>query len=458
MSNITPTPPTIKRTPEQERKVVEILQEFTTDELRNIYSRFCDPNFNAALSFAEYSKNWKKNDKLFKKKQSKERLVGIETNPGPTLAQKAKRANKRMLAKVRKTAKKAELSALAKPFVKGSGSHPSRLHNKGAVHPALRAYTASLTDPWFAPSVRLGWGTFIPTSLRTAWLRTTQVGAAGETAFCATGTPVTGVGAGNTSFLEIITSPLATNTLVGQPTTQFSATNVSALSSVVQTARVVSGAMRVIVRFPATALRGTLTAGFMADDTRTNFMGATFNGINSLYQSRTVSTSTAGELVVEVQYRPTDSTSFDFSNYVNTVGLLAADPISRFYVVGTGWPALGWSIEVNQIVHYETLSGLDAAGEDDEDAASLAVSGLTMEMAGRAAAQAGQPVVTTAFVLDAMDRALTNASNSQFGGPAAGSRRTKIDDSSSSSIGHMDATAPLDPQTPGRTFVLVEQK
>lgn len=377
----------------------------------------------------------------------KPRLVGVETNPGPTPKRVVKKTDK--IVKVIKTKRPQR-------------QLPKIRTVERAATGKLNNYIKALTNPWYAPPVRLGWGTFVPTTLRASWLRYTLTPGALQTAFCISATPTIGAGAGMTSFSENFISTVGTNTLAASTIASSGSYNNGVLAAVAQTGRVVSGALRVCVRYPATALRGNLVGGFLADDSGTNFRAVTFDNLSSQFQSRTVSSSTAGELVVEVQYRPSDLTSFDMNGtLMNTGGASLATILPRCYVVGTGWSPSTFSIEINQIFHYETLAGLDAGGEDEEDGNSLAAAGHTMDEAGQASAKAGQPVITSGLLIDAIDSAISTIAGSRMGRGTRSRGKLAFEPSVSSpqTIGMMNADEPLDPRSREQTprYVLVNR-
>jgi hypothetical protein len=73
-------------------------------------------------------------------------------------------------------------------------------------------------------------------------------------------------------------------------------------------------------------------------------------------------------------------------------------------------------MEVNTIAHYETLCGLDGAGDDEDGGDSLSAGGLTMDQAGAAAANAGAPVVTSELAIAAIDSFVSNLRSSGLRG------------------------------------------
>jgi hypothetical protein len=178
-------------------------------------------------------------------------------------------------------------------------------------------------------------------------------------------------------------------------------------------------ALRVTVRYPATSMRGNLFAAYVPDDSGTNFVNQSFNGLLNLFAACSAVASAAGEITIEVQYRPMDSSAFIFTS-LPTSSFPASSDFPQLYVVGTGWPTTttstgGFSYEVNQIAHYECLSGFDGAGEDSDSGNSLASNGYTTDQVGQAAAKAGQPVITSGWAVEALDSALSNIARARGG-------------------------------------------
>jgi hypothetical protein len=96
-------------------------------------------------------------------------------------------------------------------------------------------------------------------------------------------------------------------------------------------------------------------------------------------------------------------------------------PLPQLIVAGTGWPtgAATYSIEVQLICHFECLAGLTQGGNDIDDG-ELPVDPLTIDQAARAAANAGDPVLTSQIIADSIDSFAANIDRfARFGrGPA----------------------------------------
>jgi hypothetical protein len=270
----------------------------------------------------------------------------------------------------------------------------------------LNAYLRLLSDPWYASPVRLGWGTFIPTSVRQGWLRNLVTPNATSTCFCVVSTPAIASSATLPCFSNYYDAALGT-TAVSSSVSQlaFPATNATTLAVTADSARAIAGALRLTVRYPATSIRGSLYGLFVPDDTRATFLTGTYNYFINLFATRTAQSVAGGEISCEVQYRPADVSSFQFGSGMvsNPAAGSASVGVPQLIIIGVGWPAAGFSVSWDVIWHYETLGGFDSAGEDVNDGGTLAANGVTMEAAGAASANSGPAVITDAALLGKID-------------------------------------------------------
>jgi hypothetical protein len=373
-------------------------------------------------------------------------LVGIELNPGPK--SKKLRAIARQLAQLQLVTQRVPAIRRNKKKKKNvSGRQNMQRLNEKAGSATLEGYVSALQNPFFASPVRLGFGTFVPTSLRAGWFRTSATANALSTCFAVRATPTFTTGNTTTcsSGYGMAWETTTGTVLIGASTATYNqaAVNSAALASVIQTARLVSMALRVTVRYPATAMRGNLFGAFIPDDSGTNFAAQSFNGLCNLFASCSAVASAAGEITIEVQYRPMDASAFIFTS-LPTSSYTAATDFPQLYVCGTGWPlgtAGGFSYEVNQISHYESLSGFDGAGEDADGGNTLASNGFTTDQVGQAASKAGQPVVTSGWAVEALDSALSNISRARSGRGRLGRALT-----SDVGVGISNSAAVLDSQ------------
>lgn len=286
------------------------------------------------------------------------------------------------------------------------------------------AYVNALRRPFFSPAPKLGFGTLVPTSVRSAWQRGSVSSIDGSFASCSSwmvvNTPITGASnagifSNTTGYLTTVGVPNSGSPFNGATTAGSSgvfnsgAQNGAVLAGLVNSSRVISGALRVTVRYPLTAARGIVYAGFIPDASR--FALGTFNAATlcAMPFMKMCSSNAAGELTCEVQYRPSE-----ISDYIFDAGWCANTPASsasampQLIVVGMAW--LGtYSIDISVITHYECLAGL-TQGASDQDDSSLPNDVLTMEQAARAAITAGPSVLTTQSITDSIDSFTSNIS------------------------------------------------
>lgn len=355
-------------------------------------------------------------------------LVGVEPNPGPR-SSNPKTTSKSTKARPRRRARGVILA--------GGGTATSSQQiirvGRAPTNSSVQSYLRVLRDPWFAPPIRLGFGSFIPTSIRSTWNNVSIAPTSTATCFVYIGTPAIGQGipATNLGYGQYYNTTSPDVPLTGVPSTPYPAANHVAFGAAVDTCRVIAGAVRVTVRYAATSVRGSLWVGYMADDSSFAVLSKTFTALTNVYSMRRCHSTAGGEIGGESQYRPSDSSSFNFDatlalDATGAVG--AASSIPQLIVVGTGWAAGSFSLDVNQIFHYECLSGLDAGG-DDAGGDSLAATGATLDQVGHASASLGEPVITSVAGMDAVDMAysglthamrLTNGSYRGNIAPSAG--------------------------------------
>lgn len=306
----------------------------------------------------------------------------------------------------------------------GSTSSPQVVARIGRapVNATLMAYKRSLLDPWYAPPVKLGFGTFTPSSIRSSWRNYSFTPAATATSFAIVATPYIGIGQGTgtaltkPSYLWIGSSSNATDLLSAATGSTFTysinASNAASVQNYADSGRVVSAALRVTVRYAATAVRGSLAIGYAGNDQTVALAGRTYTTLSDLFSSRRCSSTSGGEIAGEVQYRPLDPTSFEFNtNYmINGNGIIDSNAvIPQLYVVGTGWVAGSFQADVSVIFHYETLSGLDV-GADDADINTLAATGATIDSLAAELSTMGEPLVTNNAELTSLDLAVRGLS------------------------------------------------
>jgi hypothetical protein len=303
---------------------------------------------------------------------------------------------------------------------------PRRRHNnkhRGGGG-SVGKYIQCLESPFSKPALKLGFGNFGPSTVRSAFNRFTYSNSATATDALIVSTPNFTLGGGtlsNVGFLTAVQSATPATSWTGASVTinRVGATNATMLNSVIQSARLISMGMRVTVRYAATSVRGQLLAAFLPDETASNLFATSSNGLQGLACFKPAYSNAAGEISVEVQYRPIDASSFAFSGATlttATAGLSFAIP--QLVVVLAGWPAAAgsYTVEINTIAHYETLCGLDGAGDDEDGGDSLSASGLTIDQAGAAAEKAGAPIITSELAIAAIDSFISTLRSSGLRG------------------------------------------
>jgi hypothetical protein len=345
---------------------------------------------------------------------------GIESNPGPP---------KRKLEVVVKTSNKRQ-KVVHNPLGK-KRSHPSSgqrrkhrvnfntmpLQSRNTVqsaHPTINNYISTLMDPWFCPPVKLGFGTFSASSLRTCYRKGAFTVGNNATDF-AIGLNLNQITTNNACFPTVSQGawvnfsdfPNANSQIgYGNDKASFATANSTTIVSTSDSYRTISSALRVTIRYAATALRGMLAGLYVPDDTPSALAGMTVSQVIGLNNSRLATSSAGGEITIEVQYRPIDSSSYQF---ISLVGQGVTVPQPQLVVVGTGWLTNTYAIEYEIIQHIETLSGLDTGGDDSGSTGdSLASTGVTIDQAGQAAITSAPTVITSSAMLDSINLAISN--------------------------------------------------
>jgi len=276
----------------------------------------------------------------------------------------------------------------------------------------LSKYISTLCDPWSFGPVRLGWGTFSPTGLHTAFLRVRGTPIANQMVFKMNPLFYTAASVGQYNGFCSVFQPVGAGTAlntVGVPITQFGSQNYAYLASVIQSARVVSAAMRVTAAYPATSARPNLTGLCIGREVPLNVYSQSVTTLQSFNASRWAQSNSAGNVGIEVQYRPLDPEDYIFYNAGN-VPINQAENNNMIVTLSDIPANCYWTLEI--IVHYETISGLDGPGDDAlNETDTMSMSGVTMDMAGSLAARE-QPVIPSITAIEMLDRGLETAANS----------------------------------------------
>jgi len=352
------------------------------------------------------------------------RLVGIETNPGPPRKEVVMVSTSAPPPSTRRSGgRRRQRRRRGK---RSSGAHGV---NQTPVNASLAAYRRVLIDPFFAPPIKLGFGTFVPTSIRSAWVNYSPAVGNTDTNFVIIATPFTNVAsnAGTTysapSFIQYTgaTSSATSVSMSGNTFNGTAAQNQSSFASMVDTSRVIAGALRFNVRYAATTLRGSLFAFYVGDDSQTALGTKTYANLSSVYAARRCTSSASGEIGGEVQYRPVDPSSFSMVPNWSASSFGSSTNIPQLVIVGVGWTAGTFQIEISSLFHYETLSGLDVSA-DDADINTLAANGVTIDQLGASMSNAGEPVITDLANLTAVDLAIQGLANADHARHGRGAR------------------------------------
>jgi hypothetical protein len=287
---------------------------------------------------------------------------GIEPNPGPP---KNKTVVKEVV--VRNPPKKKKSKGRARNRVKPRSRGP------------LDVYRETLLNPFFAPVPRLGIGTMVPTSIMCPFLRGQLTIGVTATCFAVMTQPCpTGILQFNTNTNpNLVTDIQNTGTILD-------ASNRAQVIAMAQSARIISGALRVTVRYAPTTLPGSIFLVSVNADSATNVGLTTYNQLAALRCAERCVANTDNTVQGEVSFRPYDTTSFEFyTNYVSNSRYPVGATSSALLVVGTGWSANQFQVDYDVIWNFETMSGIDGAGDDVASLADVA-DGVTAESLLRA--------------------------------------------------------------------------
>jgi hypothetical protein len=358
--------------------------------------------------------------KLFTTPTPSPRLVGIELNPGPSKASSSSSRKPAVSINVtevkRSPGKSRKRAGGARPAKNnGGGAHvaagfqPPRfkttITEKLTRAPGMDTYLDALTHPFTAPQPRLGFGCFVGSMKYTGWYENPTLTMGAFTHFAVAVVPSI-----HSNAIRVYTAGTSGTTLAASTITPLTVTNQSSLATFSQSSRIISSELRVKVRTPATSLPGSLGGFFLPDETVNNLEALTYAQLTQNQKYYPFS-SEGPNIGGAVQYRPIDATSFEFSaEYANAGALTATNALPQMVVIGTGWAASSFAVEMTLVVNFETLGGLDQSGQGDFEP-SLVTSGLTVDMVGDKLAFAGPPVVPSISAIEMLDHGLTHAQN-----------------------------------------------
>lgn len=289
------------------------------------------------------------------------RLVGIETNPGPGRG------------------KRAATSVVAIVPAKSSRAPRKRRNGGGRSSGGsglLELYKRSLLNAFMASPPRISYNTFGRVGTDVLWSRNLGVAiGGGATSFAAIFQPYTNIatagafGTGAPSWLKIVGDVNPDTTLAASANQTIKAPqNTAVFNTVSDTHRCVTASVRVTVRYPMTAAPGRLFAVSMLESD--NLLSAqTFNSVAALDASKPISFDGSGVAILQGNWRPQNGFAFEFST--TTGAFLTATNFSKMVIVGLGWTAGQFSLDVDAIAHVEYNSGVLAGGDSSDSATSL---------------------------------------------------------------------------------------
>jgi len=261
---------------------------------------------------------------------------------GPKTKAQTKRANQRAR---RRRQPRAVDARLANPTtgVKSKRRPARGLRNNASANAITSDYLSTLNNPFEYPGVRMGFGCLIPTQLTMAYVKGTLSPNA-DGSFRIVGVPwnsASGSFNGSVGF----TSVTGVNTA---PTyLPLVSANLTQMVANFNLARVISGGVRVSVKYPATSTPGILNC-FTSSNSSSAATATTNQAGLSLPQAKL-----SGSDGAQVLYRPTDTNDTEFGSLVASGGGLLAS--SQLYVDGIGYPT-GSTVYYEIVYHLEVYS------------------------------------------------------------------------------------------------------
>lgn len=270
-------------------------------------------------------------------------------------------------------------------------------------------YIATLTDPWEHEGVYLGYDTFIPTLLASAYRR-------GNFTVNADGTFAMYMVPSATGMVNINTSGAA-----GTTWSAANATNLAAITAQGQESRVVSGGLRVMCLFPETSAPGVLFAGVDVASSGTQLVTYTPN-ILANASNATLGLGSKGARGIIL---PLDPDSYTF--FVNPIVGYSASNIPNSSVItmtGFGFPA-GTLVWYESILNLELLPGNGSATIGiDASTDTLPLSLCSFFPSPSALFQQIRSAIGPSTVMDGVDNLLSAANAAGY--QAAGRARTAL--------------------------------
>lgn len=325
------------------------------------------------------------------------RLVGVETNPGPTRRRAALVVVPRRTLTRPRTRRRRQAMASA-----ATQSGPARNF--------LQAYANTLNNPFEYPGVPLGYDCFLPTTQVSGYNRGTFA-VSSDGSFSLVVFPSAG------AFFQ------SDNSTVTTPHTGAFGTpaNFSAIQNAIDESRVVSCGLRCFVTFPATSASGVIYSGTAPDLNISQYQAFDTQTMASLPGSR-IGIGTEG---AQVHTRPYDNASFEFfAGNTNGFNSTSIPYHTSGYIVGTGFPA-GSTVYYEAVINLEGIARTSvssmAVPSDDAAAPTLASYFPTPGQLFTAA----QRLLSPSVILDGIDMAagMAHPNTATMLGAATGSVR-----------------------------------
>jgi len=328
------------------------------------------------------------------------RLVGIEPNPGPPTKAQLQAQIKLLESRGRGTTtimtpavfndryKQLNLNKSGKLVSSSSSSHqpkkpkarkprrgpPSR-KSMSTANRLQDTYNKSLADPFEYSPPRLGFGTFLPSTLQSGYDDTTVSMGSTDTCFAIIIRPGSAVNSTTNSTLRTYSAIVPSTILSSGTVSSNTYKNAATLLSLGDTFRVLSSGARVRVTIPATAMPGSLYCGHIPDDALVNVEGLTFSALLAKNFMRRCQGLYAG-----VTWRPADPSDLTFSVAAGS-GIGVSSATHCLVIAGIGFPAAAFNVYLDYVTHFESLQGVDdgLGVTNDGDEPTLSEYGVTIE-------------------------------------------------------------------------------
>jgi hypothetical protein len=171
------------------------------------------------------------------------------------------------------------------------------------------------------------------------------------------------LGTNQLSYLKVMSDISPDTTLTAAAgITQYATTNQARLQTEYDSYRVLTAGLRVTVRYPMTSSPGRLFVlnPFESDQ---RLAGLTFNQVASLACSQPIVLDGSGVAIAEVRWRPSDLLDFEFLSTSSSYNFNS----SKLVVIGIGWTANNFSLDIEAIAHHEYHSGALIASDSIDD-------------------------------------------------------------------------------------------